>query len=277
MDPSSSALVSSRVLNAALSIRAVLALLIAGAMAVRGYKKNSLDLSGALAAAAVGFASMLSGWRFGLTLILFYASSSALTRVGNKRKAQIESGHKEGGQRDWIQVLVNSGLAVAAALSFLALHGEDVAPPDAQLTQWLLLAHVCFFATCAGDTWSSELGVLSTGAPTLVTTCRRVPAGTNGGVSGLGLLAAAAGGLFVGAVHVLVGALAHGFGAGDGGSVDGPSFSADVFAGSLMREKGVLLLGLVCGLLGSLLDSVLGATCQVTLARRVVGAIRKAD
>lgn len=41
--------------------------------------------------------------------------------------------------------------------------------------------------------------------PLLITTCRRVPAGTNGAVSVLGITASAMGGLFVSAVFVAVG------------------------------------------------------------------------
>jgi len=105
--------------------RALAAVAVATGMAVRGLRKHSLDTSGAVAAAAVGFLSLGSGVRFGLTLILFYLSSSALTRIGNAKKESIESGHKHGGQRDWIQVLVNSGVAVCLSVGFLTTFGED--------------------------------------------------------------------------------------------------------------------------------------------------------
>ena len=63
---------------------------------------------------------------------------------------------------------------------------------------------------CAGDTWASELGTVINSSfdtnkdPILITQpWRRVPKGTNGGVSLVGLVASFAGGLVVGIAFYL--------------------------------------------------------------------------
>jgi uncharacterized protein (TIGR00297 family) len=58
-----------------------------------------------------------------------------------------------------------------------------------------LIAH---HATSLADTLASELGILSKGRPILITTLRRVPPGTNGGVTLLGTGCSALGGVIIG-------------------------------------------------------------------------------
>ena len=107
-------------------------------------------------------------------------------------------------------------------------------------------AYLGAMACCNGDTWASELGsVLAKKEQTyLLTTLRPVPKGTNGGVSLIGLVCSFLGGVVVGAAYLLALHLYH---------------SYDSLPDNQYR---LVLLGGLCGLMGSLIDSFLGATFQ---------------
>ena len=228
------------------------AVLLATCLSVRGHRRGSLSRSGAALAFVVGLVSCAASVRFGLTLIAFFLSSSKMTRVGAARKRKLEEGHTVGGNRNWVQVAANGGLGTALAAAFYratrgaGLHPElpvDIgAQPAASLLQ---VAYLCHYAACNADTWASELGVLSKAKPRLVTApWRHVPPGTNGGVSALGNAASAAGGLLIGAVFWGLGAVL----------VDGELAAP--------AQWPLVVLGAAAGALGSLIDSLLGATLQ---------------
>lgn len=108
------------------------------------------------------------------------------------------------------------------------------------------LAVMSAFACCNGDTWASELGILSKTDPILITTLRKVPRGTNGGVSPWGLFVSLLGGIFIGAFYYL---------------------STLFFVDSETLENAsvqypVVVFGGVAGLFGSVVDSLLGAVFQ---------------
>lgn len=126
----------------------------------------------------------------------------------------------------------------------------------------LTLAYVAFFACCAGDTWASELGVLSKSNPRLIIKpWKQVPPGTNGGISAVGLVASAAGGTLMGLIH---GILVPG-GIASVLPFNLPSMLGAISLSAFKREVLILsLVGFLGGFGGSLLDSLLGATIQVT-------------
>ncbi len=70
--------------------RVACATAIALKMSRRGLAKKSLDASGATAAFLVGFLALASSWRCGMCLLVFYFSSSKVTKLGQKTKAKLE-------------------------------------------------------------------------------------------------------------------------------------------------------------------------------------------
>lgn len=244
-----------------LALQWAVATLSALGLAAWSHRRGSLSPSGAVAAAVVGLATLGCSLRLGATLLAFFFASSKLTRFKEELKDGIEDGAKRGGQRDWKQVLCNSGVPTVLAIAYGALAGcldlplgalPGVEAWRADLLTLMMGGFLGYYACCCGDTWASELGVLSTDQPRLITTLKPVRRGTNGGVTLLGLSASIAGGLFTGAVFYAAAAMS-------------PTLWVfDLQHKAALAQWRLVPLGLMAGLLGSLIDSFLGATVQFT-------------
>eukprot|EP00890_Picochlorum_soloecismus_P005879 jgi/Picsp_1/6292/NSC_03642-R1_gtp-binding protein 2 len=232
---------------------------LAVAVAVRGYKNLSLSPSGALAAAFVGWATLASSFRAGLVLLGFFFASSEITKFGDENK-DVEENFKKGGQRNWIQVLSNglvpSVLALLASAQTGGLEWATLPVSSHQLYSMLSMAFLGYFSCCCGDTWSSEIGQLSEQEPRLITSLRPVRKGTNGGVTLLGLGASVAGGLYIGMLFYVSGII-----------------SPSGVRGGFVQQWPLIAIGACAGLVGSLIDSFLGATIQFTGFNRKTGKI----
>eukprot|EP00884_Botryococcus_braunii_P008159 jgi/Botrbrau1/17344/Bobra.0015s0089.1 len=203
------------------------------------------------------------GVRAGGTLLGFYFSSSALTRLREDLK-DLDDEFKAGGGRDYKQVFSNALLPTLYAVAGAALVGlRDVplGPPAPERYTFVAGALLGYLGCCCGDTWASELGQLSTETPRLITTGKPVRKGTNGGVSKLGLFSSVAGGLFTGLTFYLL-------------SLISPTLRAVPGQYNSALQQTVLIgLGLMAGILGSVTDSLLGATVQFTGYNRKTGKV----
>lgn len=70
-------------------------------------------------------------------------------------------------------------------------------------TRALIYAAVFHFATSLGDTLASELGILAKTSPVSILTFKKVPPGTNGGITVPGLVWSALGGTIMGVTAVV--------------------------------------------------------------------------
>ena len=199
------------------------------AVSAVAYRGRSLSRSGVLGAILVGTITFgLGGWTWGLLLIAFFVLASLLSHYRRGQKQALAEKFAKGHRRDLGQVLANGGLgALLAALYFLW-------PNDL-----LFAAFLGSVAAVSADTWATELGVLSPRSPRLITTGKVVPVGTSGGVTLWGITASIAGALAIGGIAWLLLAL-----------------------GRAATLVSILLLASSSGLLGSLFDSLLGATLQ---------------
>ncbi len=214
------------------------------AIAGAAYARRSLAPSGVAGAVLVGTAIFaFGGWAWWALLIAFFVLSSALSHFRADAKREVARDFDKGGRRDLGQTLANGGVGTALAVAAGLL--------DAPV---LLAAFVGAMATVNADTWATELGVLSRRPPRLITTWQVVRPGTSGGVSAFGTAATLAGGL-------LIGLLAAGFlavdAAGGGGTL------ADLGVPAARALPVLIAAGALGGLVGSLGDSLLGATVQV--------------
>ncbi|KAL7434152.1 hypothetical protein ACHAXM_007352 [Skeletonema potamos] len=221
--------------------QAFMAFVIASLMASRGYKRKSLTTNGAMAAWIVGFCSILFGMR-GFLLLLFYVVGTKATKYNIKIKAKFEE--TDSSCRGPGQVLACSIIGLLLQTMHFIYCGKErsIDFEESKLASSFACAIIAHHATNLADTLSSELGILSKSDPILITSLRRVPRGTNGGFSLTGLGCSMLGGFLVG------------FGA----------FLSDSLSGLDARPIPYVLFGTVLGTSGSIIDSVLGATLQVT-------------
>src|SRR5262245_20377460 len=195
------------------------------------YRRRSLTAGGWLGAVLTGTLTFgFGGWSWGLALVTFFVTSSALSHFRQARKQRL-AGEKfeKGSQRDLLQALANGGAGALLAL----LYGLSGEPPA------LLACFAGIMATVTADTWATELGVLSARPPRLITTWQLVEPGTSGGVTVAGLAASSAGALAIG-ITLLLGELAE----------------------RSVWQPWLLAVALLGGLGGSIIDSLLGATAQ---------------
>lgn len=174
----------------------VQSLLLAVITALGAWRLGLLSINGLIAASLLGgIVYGLGGLEWAILLISFFLSSSLLSKSFSKRKKKLAKVFAKGGQRDWAQVAANGGVgAIVLLMNFV----DILSPAQA----WLAFA--ASLAAVNADTWATELGVLSSKAPRMITNGRQVPAGTSGAVSLVGNAAALSGALLIGGLGTIL-------------------------------------------------------------------------
>ena len=195
-------------------------------------RANILDKQGIIAAALLGlFVGFLGHWTWLLLLLCFLLSSHIATKWRFEEKTERGLNESADGHRGWVNVAANGGMpALVALLTFVV--------DDWESGLWMFAAAV---AVATSDTWASEIGCLDQRVR-MITTLKPCEAGVNGGFSPNGQLAAAAGGLLIGASALVA--------------------SLVMFSASISDQ--ILIAGIVSGLgfLGCQIDSILGAVLE---------------
>ena len=209
----------------------ITSILIVGLIAA-SLRANILDKQGIIAAALLGlFVGFLGHWTWLLLLLCFLLSSHIATKWRFEEKTERGLNESADGHRGWVNVAANGGMpALVALLTFLVNDWES--------GLWMFAAAV---AVATSDTWASEIGCLDHRVR-MITTLKPCEAGVNGGFSPNGQLAAAAGGLLIGASALVA--------------------SLVMFSASISDQ--IVIAGIVAGLgfLGCQIDSILGAVLE---------------
>lgn len=224
-----------------MTIRLALGLMLSAAIGVLAYWRRALTSSGVVGAIVVGTCVFgFGGWVRGLVLVFFFVASSLLSHYKGRQKAALAEKFAKGSRRDLAQTLANGALAAILAA------GAGLADRAGPVYPLLALGFYGAMATVNADTWATELGVLARSRPRLITSGRPVPVGTSGGVTIEGFLAALAGALSVGVAGFVFIQVA----------------SLLTSARWMWGDWIVIPIAAVGGLIGSAVDSWLGASVQ---------------
>jgi uncharacterized protein (TIGR00297 family) len=138
--------------------------------------------------------------------------------------SKTENSIQKGSQRDIMQVMANGG--VPTIISVINFYY----PIDQ-----LFILYIAAIAAATADTWASEIGSFSNRDPIHVIKLKRVIKGTSGGISAIGTLGSVLGAAIIG------------------------------ITGYLLGLSGLLLIIIIIsGTVGSLIDSLIGGSIQAT-------------
>ncbi|WP_299025456.1 YbhB/YbcL family Raf kinase inhibitor-like protein [uncultured Thermanaerothrix sp.] len=207
-------------------------LILALIISLFAYRFQALSRSGAIAATLLGGLIFgLGGLPWAILLLGFFITSTFFSRLARTRKATLGEKYAKDDRRDAWQVLANGGITGLAVILY--------AWQPTSLWPWL--AGAAALAAANADTWATELGVLSAIPPRRILDGQHVEPGSAGGITPLGLLAALGGATVIAMLAALL---------------PPPSLKFQ------FPTLAVLLIIALSGLLGSLVDSLLGASVQ---------------
>ena len=199
------------------------------ALLVLSRVRDLLDNSGLFAATITGLTvSLLGHWTWLIALFIFLVIGSIATKWKLEEKKILSLEEANEGLRSWKNVLANGG-----AVSIMAIY-NFISPGE----EWIYFAAIASISVALSDTLASEIGSLDIRTRS-ITTLQSVPAGTNGGMSPTGTVAA-----LIGAIII---------------SIIGVIFSPE---DSTINDINLLLMLTLIGWLGCQVDSLLGALLE---------------
>jgi uncharacterized protein (TIGR00297 family) len=201
-------------------------------------KMNAADLSGALSGVLSGLLMILfGGIGWFILLLVFFFMGTIFTKYKYTYKRSIGAAQSNEGSRGYRNVFGNCLVPLTLVVAYGAI-GNFSLPYLGDIGRNIfLIGYLGAMATATADTLASEIGATYKGQPRMITTFKKVKAGTDGAVSVLGEAAALLGALAIALVAIPMGVI-------------GPNITA------------AFLLAVAGGFLGTNVDSLLGSTLQ---------------
>jgi len=218
-------------------------------IAYTAYRKKSLTLDGSIGATFMGTIMYATSGIFGsIMMVAFFISASLLSHFKKNEKKIVAKQFDKTGRRDVLQVFANGGVGLIHSILYYLTNNPS----------YLVFLGISFAAANA-DTWATELGILNKKNPLSLRTFKRVAKGTSGAVSLFGTLSAFIGSMLIGIFATL-----------------GFSFlNIGELSFEYIKAFQLVTLG---GFIGSLIDSILGATVQgVYYSEELKGETEKKD
>lgn len=221
-------------------------------------KKSLLTLGGAYSALIVGTVISLCGFEYFVILASFFFSSTKATNLHKQIKTKLlGKTYLKDKKRNAIQVLCKSLFPSIVCLLIYYRYGIGMNLFNLNSKNKLFLDafFIGFFESANADTWASELGILSREQPILILKgFKSVPKGINGAISRYGTVCSILGGMFISVVVIICNILRYGI-------LNYINSNVEV----IVLSVKILLFGGFIGFIGSLIDSILGQTIQLTI------------
>ncbi|MFX0134998.1 MAG: DUF92 domain-containing protein [Candidatus Hodarchaeota archaeon] len=236
-------------------ILAIIGGIVVGLFGVLSIKAGIVDTSGLIAGFIVGLGVWIGGgFTWFLIILTFHLVAGAFTKYKYERKRKAGFAQEKGGARGWPNVFANGGFATICAVFggivlYYAQSNSFIIVQNSDLLGIAFFGFLGAISTMIADTLGTEIGLLSKSKPRLIThLSQKVEPGTSGGVTILGELGGVLGSLIVSLIALFIYLIHNVF--------RFPFFQFPIFGIEL------IIIGIISGLAGGAVDSVIGATVQ---------------
>jgi len=195
-----------------------------------------LTIKGSAAQFIIGtFIFGFGGLKWAIPILTFFILSSLLSKFRKKSNKDVDAYFEKSDVRDQFQVLANGGFAALLVLLNQVYYSELLYP-----------IYVSSLAAVCADTWATEIGTLWKTKTINILNFKKVEQGSSGGVSFNGIIGAILGAFII------------------------PISSLSWISKNFIN---FILVVTISGVLGSIIDSFLGASVQSQFKCRICGKI----